>query len=124
MKIIDFMGQRKMALVFSAILLAISIGSLATKQLNWGLDFTGGTLVEVHYSETADLTAIRNIVPARPICVSVIINRDVKNLFFRDLLDRDNIIVRFDAAWTHYPDLGVFVSLYKANHGDEFLSVS
>lgn len=59
MKIIDFMGQRKVALVFSTILLVVSIGSLATKQLNWGLDFTGGTLVEVHYSETADLTAIR-----------------------------------------------------------------
>jgi preprotein translocase subunit SecF len=39
--------------------LAVSIGSLATKQLNWGLDFTGGTLVEVHYSESANLGAIR-----------------------------------------------------------------
>lgn len=59
MKIIDFMGQRKLALIFSTILLAVAIGSLATKQLNWGLDFTGGTLVEVHYSETAELNAIR-----------------------------------------------------------------
>ena len=59
MKIIDFMGQRKLALVFSTILLAVAIGSLATKQLNWGLDFTGGTLVEVHYSETAELNGIR-----------------------------------------------------------------
>jgi preprotein translocase subunit SecF len=41
------------------LLLAVSIGSLATKQLNWGLDFTGGTLVEVHYSESANLSAIR-----------------------------------------------------------------
>ncbi|MEH6585475.1 MAG: protein translocase subunit SecF [Halioglobus sp.] len=59
MKIIDFMGQRKLALIFSTILLAVAIGSLATKQLNWGLDFTGGTLVEVHYSETAELNGIR-----------------------------------------------------------------
>ena len=44
---------------------SISIGSLATKQLNWGLDFTGGTLVEVHYSETADLTAIRKALGCR-----------------------------------------------------------
>lgn len=58
-KIIDFMGQRKLAVMFSAVLLLISIGSLAINQLNWGLDFTGGTLVEVHYSETADLNAIR-----------------------------------------------------------------
>lgn len=60
MKVIDFMGQRKLAMLFSLTLLLISIGSLATRQLNWGLDFTGGTLVEVHYSETADLNAIRS----------------------------------------------------------------
>jgi preprotein translocase subunit SecF len=59
MKVINFMGQRKLAMLFSLVLLLGSIGSLATKQLNWGLDFTGGTLVEVHYSETADLNAIR-----------------------------------------------------------------
>ena len=59
MKVINVMGQRKLALIFSLTLLAIAAGSLATKQLNWGLDFTGGTLVEVHYSETADLNAIR-----------------------------------------------------------------
>jgi len=58
-KTINFMGQRNLAILFSAILLLVAIGSLATRQLNWGLDFTGGTLVEVHYSETADLNAIR-----------------------------------------------------------------
>ena len=59
MKVINFMGQRRLAMLFSLVLILGSIGSLATKQLNWGLDFTGGTLVEVHYSETADLNAIR-----------------------------------------------------------------
>lgn len=59
MKTINFMGQRRLAIVFSAVLLIAAIASLATRQLNWGLDFTGGTLVEVHYSETADLNAIR-----------------------------------------------------------------
>jgi preprotein translocase subunit SecF len=59
MNVINFMGQRKLAMFFSAVLLIVSIGSLATRQLNWGLDFTGGTLVEVHYSETVDLNAIR-----------------------------------------------------------------
>ena len=59
MKTINFMGQRKLALLFSTLLILVSIGSLATRQLNWGLDFTGGTLVEVHYSESADLDAIR-----------------------------------------------------------------
>ena len=60
MKVINFMGQRKLAVLFSGLLLLVSIVSLATKQLNWGLDFTGGTLVEIHYSATADLNTIRS----------------------------------------------------------------
>ena len=59
MKTINFMGWRRLALVFSLLMLVVSIGSFVTRQLNWGLDFTGGTLVEVHYSETADLKQIR-----------------------------------------------------------------
>ncbi len=60
MTTIPFMSRRKLAMLFSAMLLLAAIGSLATRQLNWGLDFTGGTLLEVHYGETADLNAIRN----------------------------------------------------------------
>jgi preprotein translocase subunit SecF len=60
MKTINFMGQAKLAVSISALLILISIVSLATRQLNWGLDFTGGTLVEVHYSKTVDLEDIRN----------------------------------------------------------------
>ncbi len=62
MKVINFMGQSKsgLAILFSALLLIVSIVSLATRQLNWGLDFTGGTLVEVHYSGTANLDTIRS----------------------------------------------------------------
>ena len=59
MKVINFMGQRKLAMAVSAVLLLAAIFSLSTRQLSWGLDFTGGTLVEVHYSESADLSAIR-----------------------------------------------------------------
>jgi len=59
MKTINFMGWRKLALLFSLLMLVTSIGSFVTRQLNWGLDFTGGTLVEVHYGETADLKQIR-----------------------------------------------------------------
>ena len=46
---IDFMGRRKMAMVLSLTLLTIAIGSLATRGLNFGLDFTGGTLLEVGF---------------------------------------------------------------------------
>jgi preprotein translocase subunit SecF len=59
MKTINFMGLRRAAALVSIVLVLVSIGSLAVRQLNWGLDFTGGTLVEVHYEESADLSAIR-----------------------------------------------------------------
>ena len=60
MKVINFMGPRKLCAAFSITLILASLISLAVQQLNWGLDFTGGTLVEIHYSDTADLNAIRN----------------------------------------------------------------
>lgn len=56
---IDFMGARKIASVVSGVLLLISIGSLAVNGLNWGLDFTGGTLIEVEYSESVDAEVVR-----------------------------------------------------------------
>jgi len=56
---IDFMGRRKLAMVFSAILIVASIGTLITRGLNFGLDFTGGTLVEVAYPTAPDLANVR-----------------------------------------------------------------
>jgi len=56
---IDFMGKRKIAALLSFILLAASIFSLSTNSLKFGLDFTGGTLIEVEYEQTPQLTDIR-----------------------------------------------------------------
>ena len=56
---IDFMGKRKLAIVFSLLLIGISIGSLAVRGLNFGLDFTGGTLIEVGYEQAVDLQEVR-----------------------------------------------------------------
>lgn len=58
-KLYNFMGLRKIATVLSAVLLLISIGSLAVNGLKLGLDFTGGSLVEVGYEQPADLNRIR-----------------------------------------------------------------
>ena len=74
MKVINFMGQRKMAALFSVVLLLASIASLAINQLNWGLDFTGGTLVEVHYSETADLNAVRATLEAEGYTGAIVVS--------------------------------------------------
>ena len=56
---IDFMGGRRIALVLSAIVLVFSLGSLITRGLNFGLDFTGGDLLEISYAGEADLADIR-----------------------------------------------------------------
>ena len=56
---IDFMAWRKIALSVSIILATVSILSLSLKQLNYGLDFTGGSLVELHYPNEIEVGNIR-----------------------------------------------------------------
>lgn len=57
---IRFMARRKAAMVFSTILLLVSLGSLAVRGLEFGIDFTGGTLIEVGYPRAAELPRIRS----------------------------------------------------------------
>ena len=56
---IDFIGKRKIAFALSAVLIVLSIGSLVTRGLNFGLDFTGGMLIEVAYSTAPDTEDVR-----------------------------------------------------------------
>ncbi|MEW5756419.1 MAG: protein translocase subunit SecF [Pseudomonadota bacterium] len=56
---IDFMGKRKIAVIISLSLAILSIVAIATRGFNFGIDFTGGTLIEVQYPESADLTEVR-----------------------------------------------------------------
>jgi preprotein translocase subunit SecF len=58
-KSVDFMRFRLPALIFSSLLIFASITSLAVNQLNWGLDFTGGTEIQVAYPDGANLTQVR-----------------------------------------------------------------
>lgn len=53
-KVINFMGIRHVAFAVTMVLTLISLGSLAIKGLNFGLDFTGGTLIELSYQKPAD----------------------------------------------------------------------
>ncbi|MCA1768962.1 MAG: protein translocase subunit SecF [Halomonas sp.] len=55
----DFMGKRRVAFAISGLLILVSIVSLMFQQLNLGLDFTGGTLVEVRYAVAPSLEAVR-----------------------------------------------------------------
>ncbi len=57
---INFLGVRKITGTFSALLVILSLVSLSINGLNFGIDFTGGVLVEVEYPEAADLNAVRD----------------------------------------------------------------
>jgi len=58
---INFMSFRKIAITISLILFVGSIGSIFTKGLSLGLDFSGGTLVEIQYEDSVDLQEIRGV---------------------------------------------------------------
>lgn len=58
-KQIDFLGKRRLAAIFSGLLLITAIVSLAAQGLKLGIDFTGGTLVEIGYEQSVDLKVMR-----------------------------------------------------------------
>jgi len=61
---INFMGQRRIAMFLSVTLVLISVVSLVVNKLNVGIDFTGGTLIEVGYEQAVTLEPIRNSLAA------------------------------------------------------------
>lgn len=56
---IEFMGRRRHALIASLVLIAVGIVALFVRGLNFGIDFTGGTLVEVDYAKTVEIASVR-----------------------------------------------------------------
>lgn len=81
---IDFLGKRKLALTISGLLLVLSLISLVVRGMPLGIDFTGGTLVEVGYSEAADLNDVRNRLSSAGMANAVVQNFGTT----RDLLIR------------------------------------
>lgn len=89
MKIIDFMKFRIVTIVMSVILVVASIASIATQGLNLGLDFTGGTLLEVEYQQPVAVGDIQSVLVAEGF-------RDVAVQYFGSETD---IIVRMSEAF-------------------------
>ncbi len=57
---IDFLSKRKLAFFFSGTLFLISLISFAVKGLDFGIDFTGGSVYELHYNQSVDLDKMRS----------------------------------------------------------------
>jgi preprotein translocase subunit SecF len=94
----NFMGARKIAAVFSLILILISIGSLAVQGLKLGLDFTGGTLVEVSYENAANVSEIRKTLN----------EEGYQDVIVQNFGSEQEVLVRMSES-------------YRANIGDEVL---
>ena len=60
MRTINFMGARNLAFAVTMLLTLIALGSWFYKGLNFGLDFTGGTQIELSYAQPADLGKVRD----------------------------------------------------------------
>ncbi len=98
-KDLNFMGMRKVAAVISIMLLLISIASLAYQGLNLGLDFTGGTLIEVGYEEKADIKHIRETLE----------DAGYRDVTVQNFGSEQDVLLRMSEA-------------YRANLGDEVLA--
>ncbi len=98
-KDLNFMGMRKIAAVISIMLLLISIASLAYQGLNLGLDFTGGTLIEVGYEEKADIKHIRETLEGA----------GYRDVTVQNFGSEQDVLLRMSEA-------------YRANLGDEVLA--
>ena len=70
-KMINFVGMKKPAMIFSILLIIASIGSLIVNGLNFGIDFTGGTVLEVGYAQPADVDEIRKMLVSKKVDASV-----------------------------------------------------
>jgi preprotein translocase subunit SecF len=56
---INFLGLRRISLGLSALLVVLSLSAIFVRGLNYGLDFTGGVLVEVQYDQPVDISEVR-----------------------------------------------------------------
>ncbi len=86
----NFMGRRKLAIALSALLLVVSIGSLVARGLNFGIDFTGGVLLEVGYGQSADLPDIRDRLAAEGFGDAQVQNFGASSEVLIRLLPREN----------------------------------
>ncbi len=91
---IPFMSWRRAAAVISVVTFVLSVFFLATRGLNLGVDFTGGTVLEVSYEQTADLNKIRTVLVDLDITDATVQNFGTS----RDVMIRLPVIPEYSSA--------------------------
>ncbi len=91
MRQFDFMGKRRIAFIVSIVLTIVSIAALALLHLNLGLDFTGGTVVELHYATVPSLDEIR----------ALLANSGFENFSVQTFGAADEILVRLQQTFSN-----------------------
>lgn len=111
---IPFMAMRKLVAVFSLVLILVSIGSLSIKGLQFGLDFTGGTLVEVGYQDAPNLEDVRGLLA----------QNGYSDVVVQNFGSSTDVVVRLANSFT--PTLGdeVLQTLQQGSHGSVTLKRS
>jgi len=56
----DFLRKKTIAMIFSLVLIILSLGSFITQGLNWGIDFSSGYIVQLKFNQDLDINNIRN----------------------------------------------------------------
>ncbi len=70
----NFMGKSKLAMILSVLMVVASYGILLTKGLNYGIDFAGGTVIQVKYKESAPIKKMREALKSDPLFASASIS--------------------------------------------------
>ena len=88
---IDFIRLRKLALVVSILLISAGVYSLATKGLNYGIDFSGGTKIELSYQQDVAVTDLRAALTSNDYAEAVVQHfGSFKDILIRIPLSEDN----------------------------------
>ncbi len=104
---LDFMGKRRIAFAISALMLLVSVASLLFQQLNLGLDFTGGTLVEVRYAVAPSLDTVRQVLE----------DADFRDVSVQTFGASTEVLIRLQQAFD--PDVGEQVVTLLRDAGNE-----